>query len=111
QRLLLVGHVVLHHLDQVGNEVMAALQLDVDLLPGVAHLVADSDQPVVEQDDDEGDNDQHAQTDEQRHGTLSSPLSRQMPVPFYQTCRKFLKNPSKKSGFMSNGMAWSSVGA
>jgi hypothetical protein len=33
---------------------MAALQLHVDLLPGVAHLVADGDETVVEHDDDEG---------------------------------------------------------
>jgi hypothetical protein len=54
---------------------MAALELDIDLLPGVAGLIADGDETVVEHDDDDGDDDQHAQGDQQRHCTLLSPKS------------------------------------
>ena len=64
ERLLLVGHVVLDGLDQVGDEVVAALELHVDLAPGVVHLVAALHQAVVharqnghdhDHDDDEDD--------------------------------------------------------
>ena len=45
--VLLVGGVALHGLDQVGDEVEPALQLHVDLRPGVLDLVAPADQAVV----------------------------------------------------------------
>ena len=47
ERLALVGGVALDGLDEVGDEVEAALELDVDLRPGVLDLVAPPDQAVV----------------------------------------------------------------
>ena len=59
QHFLLVGHIVLYHLDQVWDQVVAALELDVDLLPGVVHLVALPDQAVVEDNDTAHQQDDH----------------------------------------------------
>src|SRR5258706_6065463 len=59
----LVAHVALHRVDQVGDQVVAALELDVDLRPGFLRPVAGADQAVVREgqpqpdDDDDRDND------------------------------------------------------
>src|SRR5690606_31932754 len=72
ERLALVGGVALDGLDQVGDEVVAARQLDVDLGPGVLDAVPQRDQAVVADDDvqreqnDEGDDD-----DDDEHGRPS----------------------------------------
>ena len=58
--LPLVGGVALHRLDQVGDEVVAALELHVDLGPGVLDPVPQLDQAVVHDDDDEHDQDDDA---------------------------------------------------
>ena len=55
---------------------MTALELHVDLLPGVVHLVADADQPIVQHDDKEADEDEHAKRNKQNHGILLFPPGR-----------------------------------
>jgi hypothetical protein len=52
ERLALVLHVALRGLDQVGNQVVAACELHVDLGERVLVAVARADQPVVEGDDE-----------------------------------------------------------
>ena len=46
-----MGGVALHRLDEVGDEVEPALELDIDLGPGVVHLVAAANEAVVGADD------------------------------------------------------------
>jgi hypothetical protein len=60
ERLLLVAHGVLHDLHQVGNEIVAALELDVDLAPRRLRLVAAADQAVVDGDRPQRDQDDDA---------------------------------------------------
>ncbi len=40
ERVALELHITLDRFDQVGNQVMAAFELDVDLAPGIIDLVA-----------------------------------------------------------------------
>ncbi len=61
QHLPLVAHVASHRLDQVGNQVIAALELSVDVSPGGIGAYPQRRQPVVENDHQgggrhEGDN-------------------------------------------------------
>ena len=53
QRFPLVLDVALGHLDQVRDQVVAPLQLHVDLREGVLVAVPQGDQPVVHADDDD----------------------------------------------------------
>jgi hypothetical protein len=55
-----VGGVALHGLDQVGDQVVAALQLDVDAAPGLVDLVARADEGVPGRDDPDDQQDQRA---------------------------------------------------
>ena len=68
EHALLVGGVALDRLDQVGDEVDPALELDVDLVPAVLHPVALHHQRVVGRDEED---DQHGHggqdDDENRH--------------------------------------------
>src|SRR5574342_246033 len=66
QRLALELHVTLGGLDQVGDEVVAPLQLDVDLAEGVLVAVAAGDEAVV--DGDGGDRRQHQKAEQDEHG-------------------------------------------
>jgi hypothetical protein len=69
ERVLLEVHRALDGLHQVGDEVVAALELDVDLLERVLRLAPEGDQPVVRRDEpskeDRGDDHQCEQ-----HATL-----------------------------------------
>ena len=47
EQLVLVGGIALHRLDQIGNEVGAALQLHVDAAPAFRHQVLVTDECVV----------------------------------------------------------------
>ena len=53
----LVSHVALHRVDQVRDQVVAPLQLDVDLRPGFLGPVPGRDQPVVGEDEPKDDED------------------------------------------------------
>ena len=52
ERCALVAHIPLHRFDQVGNKIVAASELYVDIGPGVARSVAQADE-VVEGSDQE----------------------------------------------------------
>ena len=43
--------ITLHGFDEIGNQVVAALELDVHLSPGVLRGIAQTDESVVESDD------------------------------------------------------------
>ena len=47
ERLALMLHVLARHVDEVGDQVVAALELHVDLREGVGDLVAAAHQAVV----------------------------------------------------------------
>ncbi len=70
--LALVGGVALDGLDEVRDQVVAPLELDVDLRPGVLDAVPQADEAVVGQDDVQADDDgEHDQDDEDDgHGSL-----------------------------------------
>ena len=67
--LLLVS--VPHHLHEIGNEIVAALQLHVDLAPGRLPLVAAADQAVVGGHQPQPDSDDDAQDDPSSHARSS----------------------------------------
>src|SRR4030095_14959323 len=50
ERIALELHGALYGCDQVGNQIMPALELHVDLLPGVLYLIAQGNAPVVRPD-------------------------------------------------------------
>ena len=54
--------VALHRLHEVGDEVIAAAELDVDLRPRVLDAVPQADELVVERDDDDPQQDDDAIT-------------------------------------------------
>jgi len=59
-----VGGVALDRLHQVRDQVVAPLELDVDLRPGVVDPVPQPDQAVVAEDEDEDEeDDDHAHDD------------------------------------------------
>ena len=68
QRAALVAHIAFDRLDQVGNEIMPALELHVDLGPGVVHLVAQVNETVVDRHEPEGQKNQNPEENKQwRH--------------------------------------------
>ena len=64
EHLLLVGGVALDGLDQVGDEIVAALELDVDAAPGFVDPVAAPDDRVPDEDPDEPDKEQEGDDDD-----------------------------------------------
>ena len=71
EHLALVRRVALHGLHEVGDQVVPAAQLGVDVRPGVAHQVPLAHEPVVG--NDQGKADQHDDADrdpQKRHGNL-----------------------------------------
>src|SRR4029077_6815861 len=69
-------HVALHGVDQVRDQVMAALQLDVDLGPRLLGSVSGRDQAVVGEDKPQQDqNDDYADDDPTHFWGLSYRLS------------------------------------
>ena len=82
QRFLLEIHVVLDHLDQVGNEVVAALELDVDLAPAVLDLVLAGGKPVIEQRDKAADDhDKDDDNEQDIHRCFLLPSCRTASLP------------------------------
>jgi hypothetical protein len=51
-------HVALDRVDEIRNQVVAPLELNVDLPPGIIHLVAHSHERVVNADEIYGDYDE-----------------------------------------------------
>jgi hypothetical protein len=77
ERLALVRRVPLDGLDEVRDQIPAALELDLDLRPGVVHAVPLLNEAVVEGDeqqpDDHDDRDDH---DDPDHGRWTLPRLR-----------------------------------
>jgi len=63
----LVPHVALDRLDEVRDEVVAPLELDVDLRPGLLRPVPERDQPVVGEDEPDQYEDDDANDDPGAH--------------------------------------------
>ena len=64
ERAAFVGHVALDGFDEVGNQVVAALELHVDLRPGVVDEVAQVDETVVDGDEPEDEGDENTKENE-----------------------------------------------
>jgi hypothetical protein len=73
--LLLVGRVALDRLDQVGDQVGAALELHVDLAPGVLVAVLERDDAVVDVDAPQDQGSQDDENDDRGHGATTSGVS------------------------------------
>ena len=67
ERAALVADIALDGVDQVGDQVVAALELDVDLGPGFLGPVSRRDQPVVGQDEPKDDQDDDPDDDPGAH--------------------------------------------
>ena len=65
ERLALVSRVALHGLDEVGDQVPAPLELDLDLRPRVVDSVPLLDEAVVEQNEEQPDEQNDPEKDEQ----------------------------------------------
>ncbi len=63
ERAALVRGVALHGLDQVRNEIVALLELHVDVGEGLADPLAQGDQPVIGAEREENENDEDAEND------------------------------------------------
>src|SRR5437867_6728831 len=66
----LVRGVTLHGLDEVRDEVVAPLQLDVDVRPGLLHTLTQRDEAVVGRDEEEDDRPEDDKDDDDLHHTL-----------------------------------------
>lgn len=70
----LVLHVALSGLDEVGDEIVTALELNIDLGEGVFEAIAKGDEAVVDAGDpeagDEEDGEDNAKDDEDEHGRV-----------------------------------------
>jgi len=64
-----VAGVTLHGFNQVGDEIVALLELDRDVGPSLIHRLAEADKPVVGDDGEERDHDDHANDDPPTHDT------------------------------------------
>ncbi len=67
----LVAGVALDGLDEVGDEVVAPLELDVDVSPGVVRGDLETNQAVIHPDQDENDQDNAGENDPTDHGKTS----------------------------------------
>ena len=62
-----MAHVAFDGFDEVGDEIVAALELHVDLRPGVVDDVAQAHEAVVDRDEPEHQRGQNGEEDEQGH--------------------------------------------
>src|SRR5262249_2114872 len=67
----LVSGVAFDGLDEVGNEIVAALELHVDVGPGVVALHFEAGPAVVDSDSDKNEQDDSAENDPADHGKTS----------------------------------------
>jgi hypothetical protein len=70
ERLTLELHGALHRVHQVRDQVVAPLELDIDLLPGVGDLVLEVDQAVVRADHPEHEQSEDDEQCDEAHGFL-----------------------------------------
>ena len=83
----LVGGVALHRRDEVGDEVGAALQLDVDAAPAFGRHLPGPDQAVVEDDGNDRDRGDDQKHDPCGHGVPLRPI-KGMPYLFAPSAPK-----------------------
>jgi hypothetical protein len=67
-----VGRVAFDGFDDVGNEIGAALELDVDVRPGIGGLHVQAHEPVVDADDRQRNHGEDDQEDNQCHQSSPS---------------------------------------
>jgi len=68
---LFVGGITLHGFDEIGDEIVAALELHIDVRPGVVASDLQPDQAVVHRDGEDHQENEDSQNDETRHGSTS----------------------------------------
>src|SRR5207245_8975536 len=71
ERVLLVRGVAFHGLDEIGNQVVATLELHVDVRPGVVALNFNAHQGVVHADEEDNEQYQDAQNNQASHRRTS----------------------------------------
>src|SRR5712692_561950 len=71
ERVLLVRGVAFHGLDEIGDQVVAALELHVDISPGVVALNFQAHQAVVHADEEDNEQYENAQKDQTSHRRTS----------------------------------------
>src|SRR6185437_2179027 len=79
---LLMRRIPFHRFHQIRNQVVAPLQLHVNVRPGVITLHLQSDQPVVHSNDDECHNDRDRQYDPANHRASYSVVRAATPLCF-----------------------------
>src|SRR4029434_1009025 len=80
-RLLLILHVSFDGLNQVGDQVMAPLELHIDLLPAVLDLMLESHEPVVGPSDPSSYENQSA-PNHPAHRRAGPPFSSRIKITF-----------------------------
>src|SRR5208337_3307570 len=68
---LFVGGVTLHGFDEIGDEIVAALELHIDVRPGIVATYLQPDQAVVHRDAEDQQENEDSQNNETRHGSTS----------------------------------------
>ena len=94
ERLTLVRHVALRRLDEIRNEVIASLELHVDLRERVAEPVAHGDEAVVRRDhpDDERGDDGEEDPPTDAHSSVLLERERRLPLSTLAWCPFVLRS-------------------
>src|SRR5438445_7646072 len=96
-----------NRVDEVGDEVVAALELDVDLLERVERLVLEGDEPIVRADQPADEDDQQNEKHHRAHGRSRFenmvPYALPCGMSFARACRTasataLSSGPSRASG-------------
>ena len=88
--------IALDRLDEVRDEVAAALELDVDVRPSGSHLVSEPDEPVVPDDDEHEEDRDDAESDPQPEHRRECSQALVIAVP--------LESPSRKRFGLSSAL-------
>ena len=68
--LALVRRIAFHRLDEIGDEVHAELELDIDVREGLIAAIAQSNNAIVHRDEEERDDDGDSDDDPSGHGDM-----------------------------------------
>ena len=63
-----MSRIALHSLDQIGDQIVALLELDIDVTKGLLAPLAQPNKAVVAADEQQGDDDENGQKDPETHG-------------------------------------------
>jgi hypothetical protein len=77
--LPLVAGIALHGFDDVGNEIVAALELHIDVRPGVVGLNIQPHEPVVDPDDGNRDHRQDYEDEDESHAAIIGRAAKPRP--------------------------------